>query len=91
MIQLEKDLEEALRAAGRPPVIPRDVSDVTVTSSARDDVMLPPVAPPPVARKRPPIKDLSAENLSDVSGESDLSSPELSPGKFRFLHFRPRS
>ena len=80
-MQLEKDLEEALKAAGRPPVIPRDTSNVTMTSS--EDVVLPQVVQP-VARKRPPVKDLSAENLSDVSVESDLSSPELSPGLCQF-------
>ncbi len=83
-MQLERDLEEALKAAGRPPVIPRDTSVVSAAAvTPRSDAAL---IPPPVVRKRQPLHDLSTENLSDVSADSDLSSPELSPGECRQTH-----
>ncbi len=74
VFQLEKDLEEALKAAGRPPVIPR-------RTAPEPEIVIPQVTQP-VVKSRPPVKSLSAENISDASGgESDVSSPELSPGK----------
>ena len=68
IFQLERDLLEAQKAAGLPPVVPKE-------PALRPDLALPTTTAPsqPPRHVRPP---LAADELS----ESESESPEISPG-----------
>ena len=72
IFELEKDLAEALRAAGLPPVIPRDKQEVVYAAEQIE------------SHRRPKeIKPVQSDQISEIS-EDDIdavSSPEYSPDR----------
>ncbi len=69
VFQLEKDLAEALKAAGLPPVIPKDATPRDLSMHTTQPI-------------RPQIfKTIAPEDLLELSETEDLSSPEFSPGE----------
>ncbi len=80
IFELEKDLSDALKAAGKPSVVPKhpvQTKDITLTQKE------------PTLSKRPEIKPVDTEAMSELSSDSEASSPEISPGTFNL--FAPTS